>query len=154
MSGHPSQKSAEIGLFRPFSVFFALFRRVRRAPGKSRKRRKKAFFLRYPRFLKPPSLKPPFAAPQVLQACHPKTFSALYCRLAVSETLCSMEGSITQLVALLALSRYLCCLHFYNSTTTQLYEGSHCVACIRNAGLLHVLKDTGPNFYTTPRAHP
>ena len=49
MSGHPSWKSAEIGLFRPFSAFFALFRRVRRAPGKSRKRRKSAFFLRYPR---------------------------------------------------------------------------------------------------------
>ena len=48
MSGRPSWKSAEIGLFRPFSAFFALFRRVRRAPGKSRKRRKKAFFLRYP----------------------------------------------------------------------------------------------------------
>ena len=65
MSGRPSWKSAEIGLFRPFSAFFALFRRVQRAPGKSRKRRKKAFFLRYPRIsLNPPSLKPPFAAPQ------------------------------------------------------------------------------------------
>ena len=56
MSGRPSQKSAEIGLFRPFSAFFALFRRVRRAPGKSRKRRKKAFFLRYPRIALNPHL--------------------------------------------------------------------------------------------------
>ena len=41
----------EIGRNRPFSPFFCLFRpfrRGRRAPGKSRKRRKKAFFLRYP----------------------------------------------------------------------------------------------------------
>ena len=56
MSGRPSRKSAEIGLFRPFSAFFALFRRVRRAPGKSRKRRKKAFFLRYPRICLNPHL--------------------------------------------------------------------------------------------------
>ena len=56
MSGRPSRKSAEIGLFRPFSAFFALFRRVRRAPGKSRKRRKKAFFLRYPRISLNPHL--------------------------------------------------------------------------------------------------
>ena len=48
MSGRPSWKSAEIGLFRPFSAFFACFRRALTAPGKSRKRRKKAFFLRYP----------------------------------------------------------------------------------------------------------
>ena len=47
--GHPSWKSAEIGLFHPFSALFALFRRARTAPGKPRKRRKKAFFLRYPR---------------------------------------------------------------------------------------------------------
>ena len=66
MSGRPSWKSAEIGQNRPFSAFFALFRRVPRAPGKSRKRRKKAFFLRYPRIsLNPPSLKPPFAALQL-----------------------------------------------------------------------------------------
>ena len=45
MSGRASWKSAKSGHFRPFSAFFALFRRVRRAPGKSRKRRKKAFFL-------------------------------------------------------------------------------------------------------------
>ena len=60
MSGRPSRKSAEIGLFRPFSAFFALFRRVRRALGKSRKRRKKAFFLRYPRI----SLNPHLLNPQ------------------------------------------------------------------------------------------
>ena len=41
---------------KPFSPFFALFRRVRRAPGKSRKRRKKAFFLRYPRICLNPHL--------------------------------------------------------------------------------------------------
>ena len=46
-------KSAEIALFLPF---FALFRRVRRAPGKSRKRRKKAFFLRYPQICLNPHL--------------------------------------------------------------------------------------------------
>ena len=56
MSGRPSWKSAEIGLFRPFSAFFALFRRVRRAHGKSRKRRKKAFFLRYPQICLNPHL--------------------------------------------------------------------------------------------------
>ena len=41
---------------RPKSAFFALFRRVRRAPGKSRKRRKKAFFLRYPQICLNPHL--------------------------------------------------------------------------------------------------
>ena len=56
MSGRPSWKSAEIGLFRPFSAFFALFRRVRRAPGKSRKRKKRAFFLRYPQICLNPHL--------------------------------------------------------------------------------------------------
>ena len=56
MSGRPSWKSAEIGQNRPFSAFFALFRRVPRAPGKSRKRRKKAFFLRYPRISLNPHL--------------------------------------------------------------------------------------------------
>ena len=56
MSGRPSWKSAEIGLFRPFSAFFALFWRVQRAPGKSRKRRKKAFFLRYPQICLSPHL--------------------------------------------------------------------------------------------------
>ena len=33
----------EIGRYRPFSAFFTLFRGVRRAPGKSRKRRKRPF---------------------------------------------------------------------------------------------------------------
>ena len=49
----------EIGRNRPFSpffCFFALFRRVRRAIGKSRKRRKKAFSLRYPRISLNPHL--------------------------------------------------------------------------------------------------
>ena len=49
MSALPFWKSAEIGLLHPFSGFFALFRRARRAPGKSRKREKRAFFLRFPR---------------------------------------------------------------------------------------------------------
>ena len=65
--GRPSWKSAEIGLFRPFSAFFALFRRVRRAPGKSRKRRKKAFFLRYPQICLNPHLLNPHLR-------HPKLF--------------------------------------------------------------------------------
>ena len=52
----PPWKSAEIGLFRPFSAFFALFWRVRRVPGKSRKRKKKAFFLRYPQICLNPHL--------------------------------------------------------------------------------------------------
>ena len=57
MSGRPAWKSAEIGQNRPFSnAFFAVFRRVPRAPGKSRKRRKKAFFLRYPRISLNPHL--------------------------------------------------------------------------------------------------
>ena len=49
----------EIGRNRPFSAFsclFSFFRRVRRAPGKSRKRRKKAFFLRYPQICLNPHL--------------------------------------------------------------------------------------------------
>ena len=46
MSGRPSRKSAEI----------AVFRRVRGAPGKSRKRIKKAFFLRYPQICLSPHL--------------------------------------------------------------------------------------------------
>ena len=52
----------EIGRNRPFSPFFylfALFRRVRSASGKFRKRRKKAFFLRYPQiYLHPHLLNP------------------------------------------------------------------------------------------------
>ena len=49
----------EIGRNRPFSPFSALsavFWRVQRAPGKSRKQRKKAFFLRYPRICLNPTL--------------------------------------------------------------------------------------------------
>ena len=60
MSGRPSWKSAEIGLFRPFSAFFSLFQRVRRAAEKSRKRRKKAFFLRYPQIRLNPHLLNPY----------------------------------------------------------------------------------------------
>ena len=43
-----SWKSAETGFFCTFSAFFGFFRRARTAPGNSRKRRKKAFFLRLP----------------------------------------------------------------------------------------------------------
>ena len=39
-----------------FCLFFAQLRRVRRAPGKSRKRRKRAFFLRYPQICLNPHL--------------------------------------------------------------------------------------------------
>ena len=46
----------EIGRTRPFSAFCALFRRVRKAPGKSRKRRKKALILRYPQICLNPHL--------------------------------------------------------------------------------------------------
>ena len=48
MCALPFWKSARIGLFRPFSAFFARFRTVRTAPGNSRNLRKKAFFLRFP----------------------------------------------------------------------------------------------------------
>ena len=68
MSGRPSWKSAEIGLFRPFSAFFAIFRRAGTAPGKSRKRRKKAFFFRFPWI----SLNPHLLNPHLR---HPKVFS-------------------------------------------------------------------------------
>ena len=62
MSGHPSWTSAEIGPFHNFSAFFALFRR------KSRKRRKKAFFLRYPQICLNPHLSnPPFVALETMQ---------------------------------------------------------------------------------------
>ena len=64
MSGRPSRKSAEIGLFRPFSAFFALFRR-------GRKRRKKALFLRFPRI----SLNPHLLNPHLR---HPKERS-IFC---------------------------------------------------------------------------
>ena len=63
---------------RPFarsrSAFFALFRRARTAPGKSRKRRKKGLFPQMSSdLLKPPSLKPPFAALQEKEAGPQKT---------------------------------------------------------------------------------
>ena len=83
----PSRKSAEIGLFCPFSAFFALFRRVRRAPGKSRKRRKKAFFLRYPRIsLNPHLLNPHLWHPKREGFCRnprgifPTEFPGEFCR--------------------------------------------------------------------------
>ena len=63
----------EIGRNRPFSAFFALFRRVRRAPGKSRKRRKKALFLRYPQICLSPHLLNPHLR-------HPKSKKASPCR--------------------------------------------------------------------------
>ena len=51
MSGRPSCKSA-------FSALFALFRRVCRAPGKSRKQREKGlFFHRYPQIYLSPHLR-------------------------------------------------------------------------------------------------
>ena len=49
----------EIGQNQPFPSFFCLFRpfqRAQRAPGKSRKLRKKAFFLRYPKICLNPHL--------------------------------------------------------------------------------------------------
>ena len=59
----------EIGRNRPFSPFFCLFcpfPEGRRAPGKSRKRRKKAFFLRYPGIsLNPHLLNPHLRHPKV-----------------------------------------------------------------------------------------
>ena len=59
----------EIGRNRPFPALFALFRRVRRAPGKSRKRRKKAFFLRYPQIcLNPHLLNPHLRHPKLLRS--------------------------------------------------------------------------------------
>ena len=51
-----SWKLADIGLSRPFSAFFALYRSARTARGKSRKWRTKAFFLRYPRICFSPHL--------------------------------------------------------------------------------------------------
>ena len=68
-------KSAFFALFlpfSPFSAFFALFRRVRRAIGKSRKRRKKAFFLRYPRI----SLNPHLLNPHLQHSNCPKKIHA------------------------------------------------------------------------------
>ena len=58
----------EIGRNRPFSAFFAVFRRVRSAPRKSRKRRKKGLFPQISSdLLEPPSLEPPFAGLQFLR---------------------------------------------------------------------------------------
>ena len=52
---------------RPFSAFVALFALFRRAPGKSRERRKQGLFPQISSvLLKPPSLKSPFAATQGL----------------------------------------------------------------------------------------
>ena len=48
MSGCPSWKTGLFGLLRLVSAFFALFRRVRRATGKSGKAKKKAFCLGEP----------------------------------------------------------------------------------------------------------
>ena len=71
MSGRPSWKSAEIGLFRRFSAFFALFRRVPRAPGKTQETEERGLFPQISSdFLTPPSLKPPFAALQILLREH------------------------------------------------------------------------------------
>ena len=75
LSALPSWKSAEIDLFRPFSAFFCPFRRVRRAPGKSRKRRKRGLFPQISSdLLKPPSLKPPSAAAQTFGVCKSRVF--------------------------------------------------------------------------------
>ena len=54
-----------VSLFRPFSDFFDLFRRVWRAPGKSRKSRKKPFSSD---LLKPPSLTPPICGTPIIHA--------------------------------------------------------------------------------------
>ena len=62
MSGLPFWKSAEIGLFRPFSAFLALFRKARRAPGMIQKTEEKGLF---PQISS--DLLPPFAAPQSLE---------------------------------------------------------------------------------------
>ena len=99
MSGRPSWKSAKIGLFRPFSAFFALFRRARTALGKSRKRRKKAFFLRYPRIcLNPHLLNPHLRHPKLLrhemaEALQNPVFAFLGCqRTNVKTLLCDTLG--------------------------------------------------------------
>ena len=65
MSGRPSRKSAEISLFRPFSAFFALLPEGLKSTWKIQKTEEKGLFPQISSdFLKPPSLKPPFAAPQ------------------------------------------------------------------------------------------
>ena len=84
MSGRPSWKSAKIGLFRPFSAFFALFRWVQRAPGKSRKRRKKAFFLRYPQICLNPHLLNPHLRHPNNEKNLPKQFSELFAQTVIT----------------------------------------------------------------------
>ena len=59
----------EVGRNRPFSPFFALLQRVQRAPGKYTENGGKKHLLPqissdWTDLLKPPSLKPPFTAPQ------------------------------------------------------------------------------------------
>ena len=86
MSGRPFWKSAKIGLFRPFSAFFALFQRVRRAPGKSRKRMKKAFFLRYPQICLDPHLLNPYLRHS--KNYHLQTLGLLVCNLLHRNSTC------------------------------------------------------------------
>ena len=78
---------------RPKSAFFALFRRPRTTPGKSRKRRKRAFFLRYPQIcLNPHLLNPhlrhsnffspsPFGFRQFTSSCRHDTASSPVAKL-------------------------------------------------------------------------
>ena len=64
MSGRPSGKSAEIGLFRPFSAFRP-FPEGPKSMWKIQKTEEKGLFPQISSdLLKPPSLKPPFAALQ------------------------------------------------------------------------------------------
>ena len=63
MSGRPSWKSAEIGLFRPFSPFSGGCEEHLGNPENGGKRPFSSDILRFA--LKPPSLKPPFAALQI-----------------------------------------------------------------------------------------
>ena len=87
MSGLPSWKSAEIGLFRPFSAFLALFQRARTAPGKSRKQRKKAFFLRYPRICLDPHLLNPHLRHPNFRAGHSAETRGSFARISRPKTL-------------------------------------------------------------------
>ena len=90
MSGRPSWKSAEICRFRPFSAFFALFWGVRRALAKSRKRRKKAFSLGYPRIcLNPHLLNPICGTPSFAYRIENDSGAILLCRRA---TLTNLEA--------------------------------------------------------------
>ena len=64
-SGRPSWKSTEIGLFRPFSCLFRPFPEGLKSTWKIQKTEEKGPFPQISSdFLKPPSLKPPFAALQ------------------------------------------------------------------------------------------